>query len=81
MSQYCILPLEIHLLWSLSIFPVVPLLSTNDAEIENKWTCWALVALTPIILATQEAEIRRIAVQSQPGQILKTLSWKNLSQK
>jgi hypothetical protein len=30
---------------------------------------------TPVILATQEAEIRRITVQSQPGQIvLKTLS-------
>jgi hypothetical protein len=30
---------------------------------------------TPIILATQEAEIRRIMVRSQPGQIiLKTLS-------
>jgi hypothetical protein len=25
--------------------------------------------LVPIILATQEAEIRRIAVQSQPGQV------------
>jgi hypothetical protein len=32
----------------------------------------------PVILATQEAEIRRIAVQSQPRQIvLKTLSQKN----
>jgi hypothetical protein len=26
--------------------------------------------LTPVILATQEAEIRRIVVQSQPGQIV-----------
>jgi hypothetical protein len=32
-----------------------------------------------VILATQEAEIRRIEVQSQPGQIVrKTLSQKNL---
>jgi hypothetical protein len=31
----------------------------------------------PVILATQEAEIRRITVQSQPGQIiLQTLSQK-----
>jgi hypothetical protein len=38
--------------------------------------------LKPIILATQEAEIRRISVRSQPGQIVhKTLSQKNLSQK
>jgi hypothetical protein len=39
----------------------------------------------PVILATQEAEIRRIAVQSQPGQIVhETLSQKkkkNASQK
>jgi hypothetical protein len=26
--------------------------------------------LTPVILATQEAEIRRIMVRSQPGQIV-----------
>jgi hypothetical protein len=26
--------------------------------------------ITPVILATQEAEIRRTAVQSQPGQIV-----------
>jgi hypothetical protein len=31
--------------------------------------------LTPVILATQEAEIRRIEAQSQPGQIVcETLS-------
>jgi hypothetical protein len=29
--------------------------------------CWWL---TPVILATQEAEIRRISFQSQPGQIV-----------
>jgi hypothetical protein len=33
--------------------------------------------LTPVILATQEAEVRRIVVQSQPRQIVhKTLSQK-----
>jgi hypothetical protein len=33
-------------------------------------------------VATQEVEIRRIAVWSQPGQIVhETLSWKNTSQK
>jgi hypothetical protein len=38
--------------------------------------------LTPVILATQEAEIRRIVVQSQPRQIIhETLSQKNPSQK
>jgi hypothetical protein len=38
--------------------------------------------LTPVILATQEAEISRIAVRSQPGQIVcKTLSQKNPSEK
>jgi hypothetical protein len=35
--------------------------------------------LTPIILATREAEIRRTTVQSQPGQIVhETLSRKTL---
>jgi hypothetical protein len=38
--------------------------------------------LTPVILAAQEAEIRRIMVQSQPRQIVcETLSRKNPSQK
>jgi hypothetical protein len=38
--------------------------------------------LTPVILATQEAEIRRIAVRSQASQIVpKTLSQKYLTQK
>jgi hypothetical protein len=52
---------------------------TNVLEIfkkdEQRW-------LTPIFLATQEAEISRIRVQSQPGQIVcETLSGKNPSQK
>jgi hypothetical protein len=38
--------------------------------------------LTPIILATQEAEIRRITFRSQPGQIVcETLFRKTLSQR
>jgi hypothetical protein len=38
--------------------------------------------LMPVILATQKQEIRRIAVQSQFGQIVhETLSQKNPSQK
>jgi hypothetical protein len=38
--------------------------------------------LTPVILATQEAEIRRITVQSQPRQTVhETLSLKKKSQK
>jgi hypothetical protein len=36
----------------------------------------------PVILATKEVEIRRTAVQSQPGQIVhETLSQKNPSEK
>jgi hypothetical protein len=38
--------------------------------------------LTPVVLATQEAEIRRITVQNQPRQIVReTLSQKNPSQR
>jgi hypothetical protein len=37
--------------------------------------------LTPVILATQEAEIRRITVRSQPRLAFETLSQKNLLQK
>jgi hypothetical protein len=38
--------------------------------------------LTPVILAPQEAEIRRIEMQSQPKQIVhETLSQKNPSRK
>jgi hypothetical protein len=40
-------------------------------KIEN---CWVLVA-HPVILATQEAESRRIEVRSQPGEIV----WETLS--
>jgi hypothetical protein len=42
------------------------------------WYQW----LMPVILATLKAEIRRIAVRSQPGQIVhETLSQNNLTQK
>jgi hypothetical protein len=38
--------------------------------------------LSPVILATQEAEIRRIVVQSQPGQVVhKPLSQKKKKKK
>jgi hypothetical protein len=44
--------------------------SSKDIKAEHWW-------LTPIILATQKVEIRRIVVQSQPKQIV----FKNLSRK
>jgi hypothetical protein len=47
----------------------------KNKEIGCRW-------LTPIILATEEAEIRRIVDGSQPGQIVfETLSWKNITKK
>jgi hypothetical protein len=48
--------------------------SVPKREGEARAGSWGL---PPIILATQEAEINKIAVQSQPGQIvLETLSRK-----
>jgi hypothetical protein len=47
----------------------------NKIQLGTQW-------LTPVILATQEAEIRRIAVRGQPRQIVReTLSQKYLTQK
>jgi hypothetical protein len=58
-------------------------LETECDPIKNSKSFWAgCWWLTPIILATQEAEIRRISVWSQPGQIVhRTLSRKNLHKK
>jgi hypothetical protein len=42
----------------------VMLLTVNMVKASRHW------GLTPITLATQEAEIRRIKVRSQPGQIV-----------
>jgi hypothetical protein len=48
----------------------------------KRWGGGRRQRLTPVILATQEAEIRSIAVQRQPGKIVhETLSRKNQSQK
>jgi hypothetical protein len=56
-----------------SSFPTSPLTFPSSAR------CWWL---TPVILPTQEAEIRRIVVRSQPRQIVhKTLSRKKPLQK
>jgi hypothetical protein len=41
--------------------------SKSDAFLSGRW--W----LTPVILATQEAEIRRTTVQSQPGKLFERL--------
>jgi hypothetical protein len=47
------------------------------SSVQNQARCWWL---TPVILITQ-AEIKRILVQSQPGQaVYETLSQKNPSQ-
>jgi hypothetical protein len=52
--------------------------SAHKLEHKRSQALW----LTAVIPATQKTEIRRMAVQSQPGQIVhKTLSQKNPSQK
>jgi hypothetical protein len=49
----------------------IPSIIKKIKELGRQW-------LTPIMLAIQEAEIRRIVVQSQPGQIVhKTISGKH----
>jgi hypothetical protein len=49
--------------------------SVEPAETSTEESIARSLWLTPIILATLEAEIRRTAVRSQPGQIVpKTLS-------
>jgi hypothetical protein len=53
-------------------------LSYRFFQQRSKCQCWWF---TPVIPATQEAEIRRIAVGSQPGQVCETLSRKYPSQK
>jgi hypothetical protein len=58
------------------------LLHFRGQEVESLEVLVLEVAHTLVMLATQEAEIRRIKVRSQPGQIVQeTLSWKNPSQK
>jgi hypothetical protein len=41
----------------------------NEADEGKECAAW-LQLLVPVILATQEAESRKIRVQSQPGQIV-----------
>jgi hypothetical protein len=53
------------------------LLAFNNIPLSRMQSWLGLQWLMPIILASQEAEIRRVAVQSQPGQIVSgTLSQK-----
>jgi hypothetical protein len=55
--------------------------STKINKSTNKTLNWAQW-FTPVNLATQETEIRRISIQSQPRQIVpETLTQKNPSQK
>jgi hypothetical protein len=61
--------------------PVVQKIVNHLIAFKNSFLSQASV-LMPVILATQEAEVRRIAVWSQPRQIVyETLSWKNPSWK
>jgi hypothetical protein len=57
------------------------LLRTGSALVQKSvlvWRWW----LRPVILVIWEAEIRRIEVQSQPGQTVhETLSWKKIQHK
>jgi hypothetical protein len=46
----------------------------------KKKKCSQVPVLTPVILATQEAVIRRMVVRSQPGQIVRDPILKNPSQ-
>jgi hypothetical protein len=57
--------------------PGPELLLSNVKEAPTAGCRW----LSPAILATQEAEIRRIVVQSQPGQIVRDSISKNPSLK
>jgi hypothetical protein len=49
-------------------------------QLHLDWKCTRYQWLRPVILATQEAEIRRIPVRSQPGKIGETLPWKKTLQ-
>jgi hypothetical protein len=54
----------------------------KQGPVSKIYTIARCYCLTPVILATQKAEIRRITALSQPWQIVQeTLSWKTPSQK